>query len=119
MRFFPFLLLLSCSLHAQSTSVLIDFGNTASPAPWNNISDTKNGAISGLLNTFGLNSGIDIAVADAFNGVNTNGTSMPDPALDMPASATVFLAIRSFSTTMCSPPAAFVYLNWIPLKFTS
>ena len=88
MRFFPFLLLLSCSLHAQSTSVLIDFGNTASPAPWNNISDTKNGAISGLLNTFGLNSGIDIAVADAFNGVNTNGTSMPDPALDMPASAT-------------------------------
>lgn len=88
MRIFSFLLLLTCSLHAQSTSVLIDFGNTASPAPWNNISDTKNGAISGLLNTFGLNSGIDIAITDAFNGINTNGSSMPDPALDMPASAT-------------------------------
>lgn len=82
-----FLLLSSASLRAQTEMILIDFGGAASPAPWNNLSNTNNGEIGTLLNNYNLATDISLMVMDSFNGVNTNGTLMPDPALEIPSTA--------------------------------
>ncbi len=68
-------------------TVLIDFGDNLSPAPWNNLSNPRDGAIADMLTTTGLSSGIGIAVSDSFNNINLGGTQAPDPSLQLPASA--------------------------------
>ncbi len=90
--------LLSCSLawlfllglvHAQlPDTVLIDFGNTPSPAPWNQVSDPVAGSVADLLLSDGTNSGISLLIDDAFNNINLNGTTTPKPQVGLPGSAT-------------------------------
>lgn len=69
-------------------TILVDFGTVISPLPWNNLADHAAGSIRNLANTAGFPSAYDISVFDAFNGVNTGGTSTPDAALGFPATAT-------------------------------
>ncbi len=76
------------SASAQRDTILIDFGNVLSPAPWNNVTDPVAGQVGNLLNTANQPSGISILVYDAFNNINTAGALMPDPALGFPPSAT-------------------------------
>jgi len=76
------------ALVAQNDTILIDFGNNLSPAPWNNVTDPVAGSIPDLLNTQGQPSGRSILVYDPFNNINTNGATAPDPALGLPATAT-------------------------------
>ncbi|SDL96871.1 Por secretion system C-terminal sorting domain-containing protein [Catalinimonas alkaloidigena] len=77
-----FLLLVSTAFpaFAQLDTIRIDLGASAFPsaAPWNNLTDEKAGAIEDLLNQAGLNTGISVAVTDAFNGNNTNGLPAND-----------------------------------------
>jgi len=68
-------------LSAQSDTLLIDFGNNISPAPWNNITGPRDGAIDDLMNSAGTLTGFSIAVTDTFNNINTAGTQTPDPSL--------------------------------------
>lgn len=75
-------------ISAQNDTLLIDFGNNLSPAPWNNITDPVAGNNADLLNSEGLQSGIGIAVIDPFNNINTAGTTTPDPVIGFPATAT-------------------------------
>lgn len=86
--FFAMLFLAVHLLVAQNDTILIDFGNNLSPAPWNNLTDPVAGSIPDLLNTQGQPSGKSILVYDAFNNINTGGATMPDPALGLPATAT-------------------------------
>lgn len=86
------LLLLCCSVSglqaAEPDTVLIDFGNDLSAAPWNNVTNARNDTLADLLNSKGLTSGISLVVTDSFNNINTTGTSAPDPSLNLPATAT-------------------------------
>jgi hypothetical protein len=77
-------LLLSAPLHA--TTILIDFGTTnvttptpityVTPGNWNNLTSTStSGNIPNLKDTDGNNTGIKIAVSQAFDGVNTSHTA--------------------------------------------
>ncbi|HRD83355.1 MAG TPA: hypothetical protein PLL53_21525, partial [Saprospiraceae bacterium] len=52
------------ALVAQNDTILIDFGNNLSPAPWNNVTDPVAGSIPDLLNTQGQPSGRSILVYD-------------------------------------------------------
>ena len=69
-------------------TLLIDFGNNISPAPWNNVGDPVAGHINDLVNSAGFSSGRGIVVFDPFNNINTNGTQSPDPAIGFPPTAT-------------------------------
>jgi lysophospholipase L1-like esterase len=69
-------------------TILVDFGNVPSLAPWNNLADPVAGAISDLRNTAGFASAYDLSVVDAFNNINSGGTQAPDAALGLPATAT-------------------------------
>lgn len=73
---------------AEPDTVLIDFGNDLSPAPWNNVTNARTDTLADLLTSNGLNSGISLVVSDSFNNINTTGTNMPDPSLDLPSTAT-------------------------------
>lgn len=72
---------------AQTDTILIDFGSNLSPAPWNNLSNPATGTLSGLVNTDGITTDFAITVIDSFNGINNNGTIMPDTVLGIPATA--------------------------------
>lgn len=75
-------------LHAQTDTILIDFGNTPSPLPWNNLDNPSSGQLSNLVTTSGIASPLSITITDAFNGINANGTTGPDPAVGMASTAT-------------------------------
>ena len=72
----------------QTDSILIDFGNTFSPPPWNNLADPDSGQIADLTNALGNPTGFSIRVFDPFNNINTAGTTTPDPSTGLPGSAT-------------------------------
>ena len=81
-------LLIIRGLSSQDTiTVSIDFGGSNSSFPWNNMESSESGFISNLKNQVGQSSGISIRVTDAFHGTNNNGTSNPDPNLELPVSA--------------------------------
>ena len=85
------LLLLPAIASAQSPpsdTLLIDFGNVISPAPWNNIADPVAAQIDDLTNAAGFASGYGLRIFDPFNNINTAGTQAPDPAIGFPATAT-------------------------------
>ncbi len=85
-----FLLLLYSTTFATTIpdTILIDFGNTLSPAPWNNLTNARTGEIADLITSKGFSSGVGIAVIDSFNNINLNGTTTPDSALQLPSTAT-------------------------------
>ena len=85
---FFWLLALGLLRAQQPDTVLIDFGNSPSPAPWNLVSDPVAGSVSDLLLSDGTNSGISLLIDDAFNNINTNGTTTPKPQVGLPGSAT-------------------------------
>jgi len=65
-----------------TANVYIDFGTVISDAPWNNIQNFSSGAILGLADEDGNNTGVNIEITDAFNdqnssGVNTNTLGWP------------------------------------------
>lgn len=55
--------------------VYIDFGTLVSEAPWNNLQNFSTGAILGLADENGTNTGINIEITDAFNDQNTSGVT--------------------------------------------
>jgi len=84
-----FFMLISLKSYSQRDTILVDFGNTASSAPWNNISGTSNGSsISSLTNSKGITSAINLTINDAFGGINSDGTLSPATALGFPVSST-------------------------------
>lgn len=81
-------LFLWSSSYGQPYTINIDFGsaqNTTSGA-WNNITDPKAGAVENLMNDEGINTGIKIAITDAFNADNGDGLEL-DEMYGIPASA--------------------------------
>ena len=89
MRLLLFLLLLSATITAQDTTVInIDFGSVPSAGNWNNVSRVNDGRVDDLITSEGRSSGLSILVYDAFGGINNSGTTMPDPGLDLPSTAT-------------------------------
>jgi hypothetical protein len=84
--FFAFVSFLNA---AQNDTILVDFGATASasPLPWNNVTNPANGAISDMINSRSFSTGIGIAVNDPFNDINSNGTTAPDNTLGIPPTA--------------------------------
>lgn len=76
------------AIHAQMGTILIDFGNVFSPAPWNNLADPVAGRIDNLINAAGQPTSASILVYDPFNNINTAGTTSPSPSIGFPPSAT-------------------------------
>lgn len=72
----------------EQVSVSIDFGNTLSDLPWNNVSNARTGELFNLIDSRGLSTEISITVSDSFNGINNSGTTAPDPNLGFPSTAT-------------------------------
>src|SRR5690554_1651805 len=72
----------------EAYTVNIDFGSTMNTTlgAWNNITDPKAGAIENLINNQGINTGIKIAITDAFNADNSDGLEL-DGSYGIPASA--------------------------------
>lgn len=83
-----FLLGAATSAFAQNDTIKVDFGNITSPSPWNNVGNPNDAQIDNLLNSYGAQTDISIAVVDSFNNINVNGTQMPNPALGFPSTAT-------------------------------
>ncbi|MDO9634315.1 MAG: DUF4886 domain-containing protein [Paludibacter sp.] len=72
-----------------SYPVNIDFGSTATPFPWNNMSATiENSAITGLTDMEGNSTTVSIKINDSFGGINTNGPTSTSTSLNLPADAT-------------------------------
>ncbi len=67
---------------------LIDFGTVLSPRPWNNVTDATKDTTITLIDEEGRPTAVTLRLVDAFNGVNTNGTQTPAPALGLPGTAT-------------------------------
>jgi lysophospholipase L1-like esterase len=82
-----FSLILAVQAFAQMQSVLIDFGSNGSAFPWNNVSNASSGQVGELINAYGIPTEISLEVFDAFNGINTNGTTSPAMALGIPGTA--------------------------------
>lgn len=74
-------------IHAQTSTIRVDFGSNPSAAPWVNYANPNSGVLENLPNAFGVPTTISLEVFDAFNGINTNGTQNPDPSLDIPNTA--------------------------------
>lgn len=83
------MLVFPLSASAQNDTVLIDFGSSSAitPGAWNNVTSYTGGQIIGMLNSKGLNTQLNLQITDPFTGINTSGTTNPDPALGIPASA--------------------------------
>ncbi len=81
------LVFLTSQGHAQNNSILIDFGNIPSLAPWNNISNHNSGSINGMIDAYGQKTNVSISVIDSFSYINTNGTQSPDPQLNLVSTA--------------------------------
>lgn len=73
--------------YSQIDTVLIDFGTTVSPFPWNNVTNPKTDNIGGVKNIFGSTTNIGIEVFDEFNSVNNNGTQTANTSLGIPSTA--------------------------------
>lgn len=85
--FFTFFIVLNFIVSfSQNDTILIDFGTTTSPFPWNNVTDAKTGQVGGLLNVFGSTTNFGIEVFDAFNSINNDGTQSANPSLGLPSS---------------------------------
>jgi len=69
-------------------TIELDLGTSLSSGGWNNLQDPRQDTIYNLVNKEQQSTGISIWINDAFNGVNTNGTSSPNASLNLPASAT-------------------------------
>jgi len=74
---------------AQNTTITvnIDLGVEDGQLPWNTLSNQQNGQIDNLFAMNGFETEIDLEVSDDFRGMNTNGTTEADPALDFPSFA--------------------------------
>lgn len=87
--FFVFTLI--CNIAISQTSrdtVLIDFGDNLSPAPWNNLTDPVAGNINNLINAKNNLTGYNILVTDPFNNINRDGSTTPGAQVNMPPTAT-------------------------------
>ena len=80
-----FLLIGNFILSQDTVTINIDFGSQSAPLPWNNMADITDGNRSNLLESNGTATDIGIEVYDAFNGINTSGTTNADPALNIPS----------------------------------
>ncbi len=89
MRFIFIALLFSISTASaqELVTINIDVGGATSELPWNNLVNSSNGSLSDMLSSNGLATGLNIAVVDAFNGTNTNGTQNADAGLNIPSTA--------------------------------
>ncbi len=87
-----FAILITSMGYAQQ-NVFIDFGGSgnASEGNWNNVIPSvqnETGLTTNLVNFEGNDTGVVLTITDAFDFVNSNGTSSPNPALPFVASAT-------------------------------
>ena len=82
-----YLAILSTGLSQDVFTVSVDFGGAASGFPWNNVDNSQSGSIPDLIDQQGEATGISLSITDAFNGTNSSGTTTPDMALDIPATA--------------------------------
>jgi lysophospholipase L1-like esterase len=78
---------ISFTAYSQNDTIKIDVGSTISPMPWNNLTNTDVGVINNMINSFGCQTSVGIAVVDSFAGINTAGTQAPNPGLGFPPSA--------------------------------
>lgn len=107
-------------IQAQNDTILIDCGSNSnlSNAPWNNLISPTNGAISNLINSQNQPTGIAIAVNDAFNEVNSQGTTTPDVSIGFPSTATVdaFYGNTALFNSKIEPTGGIVLSNLKPEK---
>jgi hypothetical protein len=75
------------SIYTQNDTVLIDFGNTLSPAPWNNVTNSTNGSVNNLINNKGFSTPYNISVYDSFKGINNSGTTASNQSLGIHSNA--------------------------------
>jgi len=115
-KFFSLLLLSITFLHIsaqEQVSVKVDFGNTLSDLPWNNLTGARTGELFNLVDSRGLTTEISIIVSDSFNGINNSGTTAPDPNLGFPgtvSSDSFFGNFAEFSDVI-EPTAAVTISN--------
>ncbi|WP_296382753.1 GDSL-type esterase/lipase family protein [Winogradskyella sp.] len=79
------------SISAQTETIYMDFGTPGaneSAAPWNNITNNVSGTINNLINSNAVETGIGFSIIDAFAGINSSGTTSPDPSLNFIGPAT-------------------------------
>ncbi len=70
-------------------TILVDLGSNISAGAWNNFTDAAgSGEIPALINSRNLYTAIGCNISDRFNGINLNGTTTPDPNLNLPSTAT-------------------------------
>jgi lysophospholipase L1-like esterase len=71
-------------------TILIDFGSSSglSDLPWNNLTSNDSTGIETPLHNLQVKATpVHISVIDRFTGINTGGTTSPDPLIDIPSSA--------------------------------
>ena len=77
-------------LSAQETvQVQVDFGSQNSPSEgfWNNLFLPRTGSLNQISDSRGFITPFRLEIVDRFNSINQSGTTQPDPALGIPASA--------------------------------
>jgi len=121
-----FLFLISCVSFAQEYTY-IDFGITTNTTPgnWNNVAVANaadaTGIILGLIDSNGISTGVTLTVDDAFDTVNTAGTTTPDPSIPFPstASADSFFGETVVFNGTTEPTGGFTLTGLNPAKYYS
>ncbi|MFC6997195.1 GDSL-type esterase/lipase family protein [Rufibacter roseus] len=109
---------ISASAQGTKDTINIDFGNGTrlSTGGWNNVTDSKAGAVANLVNYQGVNSNIAVAVTDAFNdGSNTAGAAADD-SLRIPynASSDSFFGSKRSAVGGFEPTGGVTFSNLNP-----
>ncbi len=112
---------LAFTIQDPNDAILIDFGGaaTASPSPWNNFTDVMGaGLIPQLTNSRNLITGMGLNIFDRFNGINYTGTTTPNAALSLPATATSdnFYGSVSLFSGQLEPEAGMKFTGLNPAK---
>lgn len=121
-----FLVLISYVSLAQEYAY-IDFGvdTNTTPGNWNNVAIVNaadaTGISLGLIDSNGTSTGVTLTIDDAFDTVNTAGTTSPDVSLPFPSSATAdsfFGETSTFNGTL-EPTGGFILTGLNPAKYYS
>ena len=81
-------ILTHCNSSNPVDTIYLDCGSALSAGNYNNLDNAVSSSVGNMINSQGESTGISVTIHDAFTGINTGGTSSPDPSVELLSTAT-------------------------------